>query len=642
MEFILFKRTMRQVLLLPIVACLVLAGILVWQILGANVTVGLIEQSDRRIALATLIEKLVVDEETGLRGYQTTSDPRFLQPYYDAEAPMQQAIAELKSITRPDQQQVLNQFVEDHQTWHQGFAETLIPTIAAGGHTNDVDLNLQGVVQMNAMRDSLKSIMSAAEQSRNNRIALWRQQTRHLLFLLIGMALAIGLLIGLFTRVRLKSAYDSFQHQLDLQRKRTQELFESEQHLRTTLASIGDGVIVCDAEGRVQMMNLVAQDLTGWTESEAQNRPLGEIFHIVNEITRQPVENPFVKVQRLKRVVGVSQHTILLRKDGTEISVDDSGAPIRDAAGEITGIVMVFRDITLELKTRAALLANEKLAVAGRLAATIAHEIHNPLDSVANLLYLLQHEPKEEESKQFLQMAHTELARVTQISRAMLSLYRESNAPVNVNLKEMLDDLLLLMQRRFQILGVTVSADLPSEIAVEGFPAELRQVFTNLIANAAEAAGQGGKVYVRVHAQPEDDASGHAAEAGAIVEIMDNGPGILPENRNRIFQPFFTTKGQSGTGLGLWVSQGIIRKHAGTIDLDSRTEGTDHGTTARVFLASKPVIHLGGNSDPFIPPSQHFAHHLCCQLASLSAHIEVGHKAHCPQPRPARQHTLRL
>jgi PAS domain S-box-containing protein len=343
-------------------------------------------------------------------------------------------------------------------------------------------------------------------------------------------------------------------------------------------------------------MNLVAQDLTGWTESEAQNRPLGEIFHIVNEITRQPVENPFVKVQRLKRVVGVSQHTILLRKDGTEISVDDSGAPIRDAAGEITGIVMVFRDITLELKTRAALLANEKLAVAGRLAATIAHEIHNPLDSVANLLYLLQHEPKEEESKQFLQMAHTELARVTQISRAMLSLYRESTAPVSVNLKEMLDDLLLLMQRRFQILGVTVSSDLPPEIAVEGFPAELRQVFTNLIANAAEAAGQGGNVTVRVRPHPGGaTVSGQTAEAGAIVEIMDNGPGISPENRKRIFQPFFTTKGERGTGLGLWVSQGIIRKHAGTIDLDSRTEGPGHGATARVFLASKPVIHLGGN-----------------------------------------------
>jgi len=586
---------MRQVLLLPVVACLVLAGILVWQISGANATVGLIEQADQRIALATLVEKLVVDEETGLRGYQTTADPRFLQPYHDAEVPMQQAIAQLQSMTRPGQQQLLNQFIQQHQTWHQGFAEPLIATIAAGGHATDVDLNLQGMARMNAMRDSLKAIVSAAEQSRKNRIAQWRLQTRHILFLLIGMALAIGLLIGLFTRVRLKSAYDSFQHQLDLQRQRTQELFESEQHLRTTLASIGDGVIVCDAEGRVQMMNLVAQDLTGWTESEAQNRPLEEVFHIVNEITRQPVENSVVRVQRLKRIVGVSQHTILLRKDGAEISVDDSGAPIRDAAGEITGIVMVFRDITLELKTRAALLANEKLAVAGRLAATIAHEIHNPLDSVANLLYLLQHEPKEEESKQFLQMAHNELARVTQISRAMLSLYRESNAPVSVNLKEMLDDLLLLMQRRFQILGVTVSTDLPPEIAVEGFPAELRQVFTNLIINAAEAAGQGGNVTVRVRPQPDGAASGQAAEAGATVEIMDNGPGISPENRSRIFQPFFTTKGQSGTGLGLWVSQGIIRKHAGTIDIDSRTEGPNHGATARVFLASKPVIHLGGN-----------------------------------------------
>jgi len=595
LEFILFKRTMRQVLLLPVVACLVLAAILVWQISGANATVGLIEQADQRIALATLVEKLVVDEETGLRGYQTTADPRFLQPYHDAEVPMQQAIAQLQSMTRPGQQQLLNQFIQQHQTWHQGFAEPLIATIAAGGHATDVDLNLQGMARMNAMRDSLKAIVSAAEQSRKNRIAQWRLQTRHILFLLIGMALAIGLLIGLFTRVRLKSAYDSFQHQLDLQRQRTQELFESEQHLRTTLASIGDGVIVCDAEGRVQMMNLVAQDLTGWTESEAQNRPLEEVFHIVNEITRQPVENSVVRVQRLKRIVGVSQHTILLRKDGAEISVDDSGAPIRDAAGEITGIVMVFRDITLELKTRAALLANEKLAVAGRLAATIAHEIHNPLDSVANLLYLLQHEPKEEESKQFLQMAHNELARVTQISRAMLSLYRESNAPVSVNLKEMLDDLLLLMQRRFQILGVTVSTDLPPEIAVEGFPAELRQVFTNLIINAAEAAGQGGNVTVRVRPQPDGAASGQAAEAGATVEIMDNGPGISPENRSRIFQPFFTTKGQSGTGLGLWVSQGIIRKHAGTIDIDSRTEGPNHGATARVFLASKPVIHLGGN-----------------------------------------------
>jgi PAS domain S-box-containing protein len=596
LEFKRFKRTLRQVLLLPVVACLLLAGVLVWQIRGANSTVGLIEDSDQRIALATLIEKLAVDEETGLRGYQITADPRFLQPYYDAEAPMQQAIAQLQPMLKPGGQgKNLQQFIQEHQAWHRDFAGPLIATIAAAGHTNDDDLNLTGRARMNSMHALLDDIVKSSEQHRVDRIALWRRQTRHLLLLLIALALSIGLLIGLYTRSRMESAYAAFRRAIDLQRRRAEELFQSEQHLRTTLASIGDGVIACDAEGRVQMMNPVAQELTGWTESEARNLPLDQVFHIVNETTRLPVENPVVKVQRLQRIVTIGNHTTLLRKDGSELSVNDSGAPIRNATGQITGIVMVFRDITLEMKTRAALLANEKLAVAGRLAATIAHEIHNPLDSVANILYLLQHEPKEEESKQFLQMAQRELARVTQISRAMLSLYRESKAPVRVNLKEMLDDLLLLMQRRLQILGVTVSADLPPQIAVEGFPAELRQVFTNLITNAAEAAGQGGAVTVRITPQTADAASSPALEDGAIVEITDNGPGIPPQIREHIFQPFFTTKGERGTGLGLWVSQGIIHKHAGSIDLASRTDGPAHGATARVFLAAKPILNLNGD-----------------------------------------------
>jgi signal transduction histidine kinase len=250
----------------------------------------------------------------------------------------------------------------------------------------------------------------------------------------------------------------------------------------------------------------------------------------------------------------------------------------------------------MERRTRAALLANEKLAVAGRLAATIAHEIHNPLDSVANLLYLLQHDPNDSEAKHFLEIAQSELARVTQISRAMLSLYRESKAPVPVNLKEMLDDLLLLMVGRFQTLGVKISSEIPPEIIVEGFPAELRQVFTNLITNAAEATGEGGAVTVRVTPQQAfTDDAGQRHEAGAIVQVIDDGPGIPPEVQERLFQPFFTTKGERGTGLGLWVSYGIIRKHGGALELESRTEGEEHGATATVFLASKPIIDPGGD-----------------------------------------------
>jgi PAS domain S-box-containing protein len=583
-------------MILPIVACLVLAGVLVWQMHGSNTTVGLIEQSDHRIALAILIEKLIVDEETGLRGYQVTSDPRFLEPYHNAAPPMDQAIPQLRASLGSEQTELLDQFTQDHSTWHQSYAEPLIAIIAAGGRANDDDINLTGRVRMDAMRSLLDQIVVASEQRSANASSVWRHQTHRVLTILIVLALGVGLIIGMFTRSRLEAVSAAFQRSLDLQRRRTEELFQSEQHLRTTLASIGDGVITCDQDGKVQLMNPVAQELTGWLESQARNQPLDEVFPIVNEGTRQPVENPVTKVQRLNRIVGIANHTLLIRKDGSEIAIDDSGAPIRNEAGELTGIVMVFRDVTMERRTRAALLANEKLAVAGRLAATIAHEIHNPLDSVANLLYLLQQDPGDAEARHFLEIAQSELARVTQISRAMLSLYRESNAPVPVCLKDMLDDLLLLMEGRFNTLGVRISSDLPPEITVDGFPAELRQVFTNLITNAAEAAAEGGAVTIRIVPQKAGpDSSGHRLEAGAVVKITDDGPGISPEIRDHLFQPFFTTKGERGTGLGLWVSQGIIRKHAGTIQLESRIDGPDRGTTASVFLASKPVIAPGGD-----------------------------------------------
>jgi signal transduction histidine kinase len=260
------------------------------------------------------------------------------------------------------------------------------------------------------------------------------------------------------------------------------------------------------------------------------------------------------------------------------------------------GVVLVFRDVTMERRTQDALLANEKLVVAGRLAATIAHEIHNPLDSVSNLLYLMRTGATPEESVQFMAMAEQELARVTQISRAMLGLYRESHAPVPVDLKEMLDEILLLMERRFLDMGVTIQKELPSGIVVEGFPAELRQVFSNLIANAGEAVGAGGTVRITVKPQGAgEEFAGLKTEAGALVEIADNGPGISEDVQAHLFQPFFTTKGEEGTGLGLWVSRGIVNKHGGRIHVESRTGADLHGTVMTVFLAAKPDLQLGSD-----------------------------------------------
>ena len=485
-----FNNILRQVFLLPVVALLVVAGALYVQIRNANATVDLIQDSDARISQATLVAKLVVDEESGLRGYETTGDLRFLQPFTDAESHVQEEIQNLDKMAGSDidQKNDIVDLREEHQTWRDGFALPVIAQVRGGGKVNDVDLNLHGKVLMDDVRHDLNDIIHKAEDNRARRIATWHRQARTMLLGLLFLALGMGVLIGLFTRNRLHSVSAAYRTSLEILGRRAEELFQSEQQLRTTLDSIGDGVITCDADGRVQMMNPVARELTGWSQAEAGGQPLEKVFHIVNETSRETVETPVSKVKRLKRIIGMANHTVLIRKDGTELNIADSGAPIRDQRGDTIGIVLVFRDITMERKTQDALMANEKLAVAGRLAATIAHEIHNPLDSVSNLLYLMRNGASKEESIQFMDMAEQELARVTQISRAMLGLYRESKAPVAVDLKEMLQEILLLMERRLSDLGVAVSTDMPKPVSVAAFPAELRQVFTNLITNAAEAA----------------------------------------------------------------------------------------------------------------------------------------------------------
>jgi PAS domain S-box-containing protein len=593
-----FKSILRQAFLLPVVALLVVAAALYWQIRGANATVNLIQESDARISQATLVAKLMADEDSGLHGYENTADTRFLQPFVEAGANLPRELTKLENVAGGDveQKQYVADLENEHQTWRDAFALQVIARVKAGGETNDIDLNLTGKAEMDEIRRDLNAIIRNAEAHRTVRIARWHDQVRSMLVGLLILALGMGVLIGMFTRSRLHAVSAAYRTSLEVLEHRAEELFQSEQHLRTTMNSIGDGVISCDADGRVQIMNPVAQTLTGWNQAEAHGKPLEEVFQIFSETTRDPMENPVAKVKRLNSVVGVANHTVLLRKDGTELDIADSAAPILDQTGNMIGIVLVLRDVTMERKTQEALIANEKLAVAGRLAATIAHEIHNPLDSVSNLLYLMRNGANEQESKQFMGMAEQELARVTQISRAMLGLYRESKAPVAVDLREMLQEILLLMERRFTDVGVTVSTDFSSAISVAAFPAELRQVFTNLITNAAEAAGSGGKVHVSVEPQAQGvDPTGQKVQAGATVVIADNGPGIPDEILPQLFQPFFTTKGEQGTGLGLWVSRGIVNKHGGTIKLTSDTSDSHHGTVVRVFLATNPTINTGGD-----------------------------------------------
>lgn len=582
------NRVLLQTLLLPVVALMLVSGLLVQQILNSQQTVARSQLADRNLATASLISALIADEESGIRGYQNTSNEIFLQPYELSVGPLQDALSHLRHdmVAQGEDPRPVDELVTAHQHWVSTIAEPMIDLVRNGADTRDPGVNLRGKAYLDRMRELIGSIISSQKQLRDEGVENWRAQIHHTLIAVVGLSLIVGIVIGLFTRSRLHMVSSAFQAAMEALRKNSQFTYESEQRLRATLTSIGDGVIVCDPEGRVELFNTVAQHITGWSADEAFHRHIDEVLPLIAEDTRIAIESPFYQVKRDYRVTGLPSHALLIRHDGSELPVDSSGAPILERDGALAGVVLVFRDITDQRRTQAALMASEKLAVAGRLAATIAHEIHNPLDAVVNLVYLMKSGSSPEDMSKFLDMASAELDRVTHISRAMLGMYRESKTAVAVDLKSVIESVLVLLERQMAFAGITIYTDLAEDALVTGFPAELRQVFTNLLTNASEASISGDSIEIKAYAQQgsRTKKSGTLVRSGAFVTITDHGTGISPEALERLFQPFFTTKGEQGTGLGLWVSQGIIQKHGGTITVDSHTDPERHGTSITVFL----------------------------------------------------------
>jgi signal transduction histidine kinase/HAMP domain-containing protein len=256
--------------------------------------------------------------------------------------------------------------------------------------------------------------------------------------------------------------------------------------------------------------------------------------------------------------------------------------PVHTEEQVVRWVGTVVIETTQRRKSEDALRKTEKLAAAGRLAASIAHEINNPLEAVTNLLYLLHNHPSlDAEARQYSQMAQSELSRVAQITQQTLRFYRQSTLPTPGNLGEILDSVLLLHNARIHGASVEVLRQYTPGPDLRAFGGELRQLFANLIGNAVDAMPRGGKLYVRV--RPAKASYGSHVIEGVRVTIADTGCGMPEEIRRRIFEPFFTTKEATGTGLGLWVSEEIVLKHAGALHVRSRTE-TPSGTVFTIFF----------------------------------------------------------
>jgi signal transduction histidine kinase len=288
--------------------------------------------------------------------------------------------------------------------------------------------------------------------------------------------------------------------------------------------------------------------------------------------------------------------TLRKRKNGELIEVSLTVSPIRDSTGRILGASAIARDVGEWKRQEQALRNAEKLAATGRLAATISHEINNPLESLTNIFYLLESDRSlTDVARGHAQAAGLEIKRIAHITKQMLAFHRQSTMPVDISVAELLDAVLDLYAPRVAQNAIEVQKRYESDCTtVKAFPAELRQVFANLIGNAIEAVGQHGAIKLHVFASREWN---YSPRPGVRVVIADNGEGISPEKRRRLFEPFFTTKGDRGTGLGLWVSSGIVEKHEGSIHVRSTTRLGRSGTCFSIFLPQQASSKAATSTD---------------------------------------------
>jgi len=368
--------------------------------------------------------------------------------------------------------------------------------------------------------------------------------------------------------------------------KMENELKEREEWFFTTLNSIGDGVITTDANGLITFMNPVAEYLTGWKQEDAVGKPLLEVFRVVNEKTGKLAEDPVNRIIKKGVIAGLANHTILIAKDGRQIPIDNSGAPIKDAKGNVTGVVLVFRDITQRKKMEEEFLKATKLESIGILAGGIAHDFNNILTAVLGNISLAKMLVNPDH-KVFKRLSEAEEAalQAKNLSQQLLT-FSKGGAPIK---KTASMAKILKGVTSFALRGSSIRCEfsIPESLwPVEVDEGQMSQVINNLIINAIQAMPKGGIIKVCAENVTIGAEGSLPLKGGKYVKITikDQGTGIPKEHIPKVFDPFFTTK-QEGNGLGLAVAYFVVKNHDGYITLESEL---GVGTTFYIYL---PASH---------------------------------------------------
>jgi PAS domain S-box-containing protein len=547
---------------------------------------------------------LAKDAETGQRGYLITGEARYLEPYNAAVAAINKQVDDVERLTAdtPRQQARFPELRKCLSAKLKELEQTIALRKREGFDAAQKEvLTDRGKKEMDALRVVVEEMTQHEEGLLRERAAKAKQTYR--------WAIVTGLLSGVAAVAGVVAFMVLLRRHLAARAAAAAVVAEQAVLLRTTLASIGDGVITTDDKGRITAMNAVAELLTGWDREQALGLPLDGVFRIVNEQTQQPVENPAARALKEGVIVGLANHTILIAKDGTERPIDDSAAPIRYEGGDVVGCVLVFRDVTerrqveQQIRQQAASLA-EADRRKDEFLATLAHELRNPLAPIRNALSILHvasdnremlDRAREMMTRQVGQMVRLidDLLDVSRISRGKLQLRKQ-----RVELAPVINQAVEACRPLAESAGHEMTISLPPQpVYLNADPIRLTQVISNLLDNACKFTQHAGRIRLTAERQGGD----------VVVAVKDNGIGIPPDRIDGIFELFAQVdrtleKSHGGLGIGLTLVKRLVEMHGGTVEVHSEGQGKGSDFLVRLpVVVEQPLPSSEGSADEIRP-----------------------------------------
>jgi PAS domain S-box-containing protein len=534
------------------------------------------------LAQVAQIRSLIANAELGQRGFVYTGDSSFLGQYdlavdqldsnfqqltqLTVDNPQEQAnISTLRSLvqTRMD---MLSTTILTFQSGHPANARQMV--VSELGRLLLVRIN-KSMNEMVREESSLKGSRSAAYKSSVNRTVA------SIYFASCVVALGVFFLAYYILR------------QVDLRERRARGRLAREKFFRAVLTSLGDAVIATDNRGIVTFLNPKAERIMGVQLLSARGQPVEKVFPLFDETTLAPLESSVTRVIEHGHPGAFENGAFLKGSGGNLIPIRDSATVIRDSRDKPVGAVIVFRDVSYERQTQEVQRNPDGLGISSTLLATVSRQIDAPLVAACDLIYIAKlNENVPAEASDLLTLAEGHLERVSHISREVLGFYPHSTPSEQVDLSVLVDSVLRSFNNQFQSKNITLLRNFHFCPSMSGLSGELNQAIANLVSNAVDAVAFGGTIHAQLSNLDSPDGK------VLMLSIRDNGPGIVPANRDRLFDPFFTTKEGIGYGLGLWTTKRIVEKHGGSIQVECEDGDFSNGTIFNVFLP----INTGSSS----------------------------------------------